>query len=176
MEAWREELYHHGIKGQKWYVRRFQNEDGTLTDAGKRRLLKFQKRSDEAKESTNIYYTNASVYGNKARDQSIKKRDRTNIAKAGAWQYEEGLRKDKEYQKYQKKMAELGQMSAKDPFVKSRAMAGEHYVAKNKGKYVAQKVGSEAVGWTMAVGMAMINPAGIGMGYSPHVNRYELKK
>ena len=30
------ELYHHGIKGQKWGVRRFQNEDGSLTDAGKK--------------------------------------------------------------------------------------------------------------------------------------------
>lgn len=31
------ELYHHGIKGQKWGVRRFENPDGTLTDAGKKR-------------------------------------------------------------------------------------------------------------------------------------------
>lgn len=31
------ELYHHGIKGQKWGVRRFQNEDGTYTAAGKNR-------------------------------------------------------------------------------------------------------------------------------------------
>ena len=31
------ELYHHGIKGQKWGVRRFQNSDGTLTAAGKAR-------------------------------------------------------------------------------------------------------------------------------------------
>lgn len=31
------ELYHHGIKGQKWGVRRFQNEDMTWTEAGKRR-------------------------------------------------------------------------------------------------------------------------------------------
>lgn len=29
-------LYHHGIKGQKWGVRRYQNEDGTYTEAGKR--------------------------------------------------------------------------------------------------------------------------------------------
>ena len=28
-------LAHHGIKGQKWGVRRYQNEDGSLTAAGK---------------------------------------------------------------------------------------------------------------------------------------------
>lgn len=31
------ELYHHGIKGQKWGVRRFQNEDGSYTEAGRKR-------------------------------------------------------------------------------------------------------------------------------------------
>lgn len=31
------ELQHHGIKGQKWGVRRFQNKDGSLTPAGKER-------------------------------------------------------------------------------------------------------------------------------------------
>ena len=30
-------LYHHGIKGQKWGVRRFQNRDGSLTAEGKKR-------------------------------------------------------------------------------------------------------------------------------------------
>lgn len=32
-------LYHHGIKGQRWGVRRFQNEDGSLTSAGRSRYL-----------------------------------------------------------------------------------------------------------------------------------------
>lgn len=32
-----DELYHHGIKGQKWGVRRFQNPDGTLTAEGRKR-------------------------------------------------------------------------------------------------------------------------------------------
>lgn len=29
-------LCHHGVKGQKWGVRRYQNPDGTLTDEGRR--------------------------------------------------------------------------------------------------------------------------------------------
>lgn len=38
------ELQHHGIRGMKWGVRRYQNEDGSLTDAGKRRNAKIDRR------------------------------------------------------------------------------------------------------------------------------------
>ena len=33
-------IYHHGIKGQRWGVRRYQNADGTLTAAGRKRQSK----------------------------------------------------------------------------------------------------------------------------------------
>ena len=41
------ELQHHGILGMKWGVRRYQNKDGSLTPAGRKR----QKMSDDAKEA-----------------------------------------------------------------------------------------------------------------------------
>lgn len=31
------DLCHYGVKGMKWGIRRYQNKDGTLTAAGKKR-------------------------------------------------------------------------------------------------------------------------------------------
>lgn len=42
---------HYGIKGQKWGVRRYQNEDGTLTPAGKKRKIEL---SDNQKKAARI--------------------------------------------------------------------------------------------------------------------------
>lgn len=54
-----EELYHHGIKGMKWGVRRYQNADGSLTAAGKKRLQKqdaayAKKHPDRAKKASEL--------------------------------------------------------------------------------------------------------------------------
>lgn len=53
-------LAHHGIKGQKWGNRRYQNEDGSLTEAGKQRYGYLndahKKALDEYRNSEDNYY------------------------------------------------------------------------------------------------------------------------
>lgn len=45
-----DELQHHGVKGQKWGVRRYQNPDGSLTEAGKKRVHKTLRKYAKSKD------------------------------------------------------------------------------------------------------------------------------
>lgn len=58
------ELYHHGAKGQKWGVRRYQNKDGSLTAAGKKRYAR-----DATEKGYTEYDTNATIKGTNNKDK-----------------------------------------------------------------------------------------------------------
>lgn len=67
-----DELYHHGIKGQKWGVRRFQKKDGTLTSAGKKR---YDDSSDNKKSKHRTKLEGKYISEGLSREEAIKKAD-----------------------------------------------------------------------------------------------------
>ena len=48
------ELFHHGVLGMKWGVRKYQNKDGSLTNAGKKRYDRDVKANNARKKDNRI--------------------------------------------------------------------------------------------------------------------------
>lgn len=48
------ELYHYGVRGMKWGVRRYQNADGSLTNAGKKRYDRDQRENAGKKKGDKV--------------------------------------------------------------------------------------------------------------------------
>ena len=102
------ELYHYGVKGMKWGVRRYQNADGTLTDAGRKR---YNNMSDDKLRKTmykQVKKARVEQYGNGnqwASSNTIGKN-----SKAAQDKYNKDLRdhrNSKAYKEAEKKWDEL---------------------------------------------------------------------
>lgn len=69
------ELYHHGVKGMKWGVRRFQNKDGSLTPAGRKRYSdspELQKQKDELKTANSSMLTSKAALNSASNRYSMR--------------------------------------------------------------------------------------------------------
>lgn len=116
-----EELYHYGIKDMKWYVRRYQNPDGTLTELGRKRYgknaksyAKLQKHVENA--DRHWYEKKGNKIQKRVADQSKREADRyarDNIYPKYAKSIKKGLKtgdtsNSKKYAfEYNQKLAEL---------------------------------------------------------------------
>ena len=70
-----DELYHHGIKGQKWGVRRFQNPDGSLTAEGRKRLEEYVPKE---KELDKYYKDLHKAYDSSSELKTLKQKEEKN--------------------------------------------------------------------------------------------------
>lgn len=118
-------LIHHGIKGQKWGIRRFQNKDGSLTPAGKKRVAKL--------ESQYISLTGKKINSQSAKPKTIEERTKE-------------LQSQKAYLQTQKDILDLNRQIASLK-LETRS-AGRKFIEKNApaiGKIVWDSVGKNTV-------------------------------
>lgn len=126
-------LMHHGIRGMKWGIRRYQNKDGSLTAAGRKRqrnnpfFIKKSKAKKE-KESNN----KKEVKNNKkknVRDMSNEElREKTNRMRLE----NDYIRTSQDYAKLHQKKASLGkrfiQTLSKDVLIPAATNVGRQMV------------------------------------------------
>lgn len=120
-------LYHHGILGQKWGVRRWQNEDGSLTEEGrlhyghnKREDAKVLKRAFNADRSS-VY----SVLNNKGKDIKLGENQRRVL---------EEYKKEANNSKHEKRLNELDKeiLQVKKDYLKLRDKALSNNLSKKE--------------------------------------------
>ena len=109
-----DELYHHGILGMKWGVRRYQNADGTLTAKGKARYMKVESsehlQKSETRKARKILNTHVNMDPKYAQSYS----NMSKKSQAKAKRYMEGSDKYNKHMKKAKKNARLAKEHAKN--------------------------------------------------------------
>ena len=112
-------IAHHGIKGQKWGVRRFQNPDGSLTPEGEKR---YQKDIENLKKAQSKVSTNPSEQAQKLqqlrvmRNRAARRADTSRLDKMRAEGFQREIIKirkdmkaaDSAYKKIQKRYGDVG--------------------------------------------------------------------
>lgn len=153
-------LEHHGIKGQRWGIRRYQNEDGTLTQAGRARYGYTEKKLKSQIESDYELRKNKMSIDESAemtlRKEGRKTERNTTLSSLGSWA---GL------------VTTVGSAMAKKEAASTISMAAKSALITSGEVATASTVAAIAP-WTLAAG-ATVAAASIG---ATAYNLYKLRK
>lgn len=120
-------LAHHGIKGQKWGIRRFQNEDGSLTSTGAKRYGSIFDRI----KNRNQQKAQDKLYKKEIGDSEIKHIDAFDKTKDGA-------KLLKAYEKEIHRMETSATWGTDDD--QDRFFKAERQYLSEQGRYVAKQI------------------------------------
>lgn len=121
-------LYHFGIKGMKWGIRRFQNKNGSLTAAGKKRYQKGEQTSDEKTSPSSSSSRSKSI--SELSDAELRTRiNRLNLEKQYRQLLSEGVSNDTKQVKEGKSFAnEIKDRAVKNVFLPAAEEIGRQIV------------------------------------------------
>jgi hypothetical protein len=134
-------LYHHGIKGMRWGVRRYQNKDGSLTPAGQKRRAKLEGELEKlgGKKKTDDNESGATV-----RKKSISEMSNKELQ-----EYTTRMQLEKNYYDAQRNLASSmppKQVSAGEKFAKQMVDEVLIPAAKDAGKKYLDQALKKAIG------------------------------
>lgn len=162
-----DEFQHHGVLGQKWGVRRYQNADGTLTEAGHKKYAKLSSKFDKKVDATMTNLDSSGVNATKAKESydanyGKKRYDYRRHSKLASAQYEAAEDHLKKAEKLRNKMSLLSENdshadSSIDLARGAHNQASQMFVERKLGEKIlttAMVAGSTAAATTFVSGMA----------------------
>lgn len=125
-------LEHHGIKGTKWGVRRYQNEDGTLTSAGKQKLKDYKfKESNKVRKAATRFKNAEDRYQARKKKQGVLVSEKHNA------------RSKKIMDRYNKELKAISKMKYRD-MQKEKVAVGKSYLKALGATYASVTVATVA--------------------------------
>lgn len=139
------ELYHHGIKGMKWGIRRYQNKDGSLTAKGKemasKKYKKYMNRANQEVNTTENYVKAYNRAADKMNNGLIDKYNRDYDKKLGEKAKDHDFLNDKEYENGYNKLFESVLSKEYDSVMMEAYKSNSNY---KKAKALADKYNMES--------------------------------
>ena len=149
------EIYHHGIKGMKWGIRRFQTKDGGLTAAGRRRYITAAQAQRNATKAANNARKKSIAESRASNDKGLGSFARANRKALNAKRnaYNESIAKDKAYNRQLKDNKKAESDASKQSLIqKHKNKLVQSYVDKGYSQEAAEIAAKRRIKTELVVG------------------------